>query len=173
MPDRDPVVRVGQHFAVRMQRHQRGISFAHGAILNSAPKPGNLLGPTGVVARAAAPELHAESAQVIALAAVAMIESRHVDVFAADAVVVLHRRAEQFRHEAEHVQPNLLAQIAADHIGRVADAVRMPARLRVQQDARGIDAGGRHDDDARPHASAPLWCTGRSTARRWRGPRRR
>ena len=168
----DAVVGVGQHFAVRMQRDQRGVALADGG-LEVGAEAGNLFGPTGAIAGAAAPELHAEAAQVIALAAVAMIEARHVDVLAADAIVVLHRRAEQLRHEAEHVQAHLLAQIAADHVGRIADAVGMAARFRVQQNAGRVDARGGDDHHARAHACAPLWCSDRSTGRRWRGPRRR
>ena len=110
----------------------------------------DLLRPARVVRRSAAPELHAEAAQVVALAAVAVVEARQVDVLAADAVVILRRRAEQLGHKAEHVQPHLLAQIPADHVGRIADAVRVAddfefSRMRVEsmQDAATITTRAR------------------------------
>ena len=57
------------------------------------------------------------------------------------------------------MQADLLAQVAADHVGAVADAVRVLLRLRVEQDARRVDAAGA--DDRRPCAStccsAPVW----------------
>ena len=54
-----------------------------------------------------------------------MVEARHVDVLAADAAVVAGRRADEPREEAAHVEADLLAEVAADHVGAVADAVRV------------------------------------------------
>ena len=82
-----------------------------------------------------------------------MIEARQIDVLAADAVVVLHRRADQFRNEAIHVQADLFGQIAADDVAGVADTVGILARFGVQQDARGIDAGCRDDHHSRTYAA--------------------
>src|ERR1700733_15292416 len=122
--DGDPVVGAGRHFAVGMKRYEGRVALV-ASRLEAGPKAGNVLGPTGVVAGAAAPELHSEAAEVIALTANAMIESRHVDMLAADSVVVLDWGAEQFRNKAEHVQTHLLGQVTANHVRRVADAIRM------------------------------------------------
>jgi hypothetical protein len=42
-----------------------------------------------------------------------MIETRHVDVLTADAVVILSLGAHQLGKKAVHVEPDLLSQIAA------------------------------------------------------------
>ena len=73
--------------------------------------------------RPGTPELHAEAAQVVAFAAVAMIEARHIHVLAADAVVVMNFAADEFRREPAHGEANLFGQIAANDVGRIADAV--------------------------------------------------
>ena len=58
-----------------------------------------------------------------------MIEARHVDVLAVRAVILLVAAAVERRHVPLHVEANLLAQIAADHVGAVADAVRISVRI--------------------------------------------
>src|SRR6476620_5050780 len=78
-----------------------------------------------------------------------MVEARHVDVLAADAAVVSRRRPDEYRQEAGDVQTNLLAEKSADHIGSVADAVRVALRLRVEEQARRVHAAGADDDDLR------------------------
>jgi hypothetical protein len=49
------------------------------------------------------------------------------------------------------MEAHLLAQVPADHVVLVADAVRVRRRRRVQQDARGVDATGAHHDDLAEH----------------------
>ena len=55
-----------------------------------------------------------------------MIEARHVDVLAADAAIVAGRRAGERGQDAARVESDLLAQIAADDVRAVAEAVRVP-----------------------------------------------
>src|SRR5881296_3584106 len=93
-------------------------------------------------AGAGIPELRAEPAQVVALAAGAMIEARHVDVLAADAAIVPRRRAGEHGKESGRIQPDLLAEVAADHVGAVAKTVRVPLGCRVKEQPCRIDAAG-------------------------------
>ena len=71
------------------------------------------------------PELNAESSQVVSRPPGAMVEAGDVDVFTADAAVVTRRRTEERREVAGDVQPDLFAEVPADDIGAVADAVGM------------------------------------------------
>ncbi len=75
--------------------------------------------------RAGEPELAAETTKIVTLAAIAVIEARHVNVLAPNPIVVVNRTAHQFRSEAVHMKADLLCQIASDHIIRVADAIRV------------------------------------------------
>src|SRR5439155_5777901 len=93
-----------------------------------------------VGAAAGVPELRAPSAQVVAAEAGTVVEPRHVHVLAADPAIVLPGLAVEIGEEALHVDPDLLAEVAPDHVGAVADAVGMALRLRVQENAGGVDA---------------------------------
>ena len=57
-----------------------------------------------------------------------MVEPRQVDVLAADAAIVAGRRADQRRQVAGRVEADLLTQVAADHVGTVAQAVGVALR---------------------------------------------
>ena len=142
----DAIVGARQNFAIGMQSDQRGVALLDGGLEIDA-EAGQSFRESGIGLRAAVPELSAEASQIVALDA-AMVEARHIDVFAADAVVVLRGAADQFRQESEHVEADLFAEIAADDVGRIADAVGMRVRFRIEQDASGIDAGGGDDHDA-------------------------
>ena len=69
-------------------------------------------------------------------------------MFAADAAVIVDRTTNEFRYETVHVKADLFAQVAADHVGRIPDAVRESSGCRVEQNAGGIDARGTDDDHA-------------------------
>ena len=146
----DSIVRVGEDLAEGVNLEPGGMA-ALDFFLQCGAESRNLLRAPVRAGRAGAgvPELRAEAAQVIALPAGAMVEPRHVDVLAADAAVVSRRRAGEDREEAGRVQPNLLAQIAANHVRSVAEPIRMPLRLRVEQQPRRIHTAGAHDDDLR------------------------
>ncbi len=107
-----------------MQIEQRGVTFLDG-FLEIGTEAGERFRIGEIGLRAGVPELAAEAADVVALAAVAMIEARHVHMRAADSVVVIYGGADQLRREASNGEANLFRQIAADHIGGVADAVRV------------------------------------------------
>ena len=76
-----------------------------------------------------------------------VVEAREVDVRAVDAVVVVETVAVERGHDAAQIQANLLAQIAADDVAAVPDAVGMLLRGRVEQDPRRVDAARAHDHD--------------------------
>ena len=59
---------------------------------------------------------------------VAVVEARHVRVLAADAAVVARRRSVQRRHEPAGMEAHLFAEVAADDVAAVADAVGMRRR---------------------------------------------
>ena len=82
--------------------------------------PGRLVG-----CAAGVPELHLVAAEESAGSAAGCGEARHVDVLAADAAIVLDRLAEQRGMKPGDVHADLLAQIPADHVGAVAEAVRV------------------------------------------------
>ena len=80
-------------------------------------------------------------------AAGTMVEAGHVDVLAADTAVVPCRCTHERREVSGDVEADLLAQVAADDVGAVAEPVRMAFRSGIQQDARRIDtARADHDD---------------------------
>ena len=85
--------------------------------------------------RSGIPELASEPAQVVALAAVAMIEARHVHVRSADAVVIIDFATDQLGCEAANREADLLGEIAADDVGRIANAVRKPRTSGIEQNA--------------------------------------
>ena len=91
-----------------MKRDQRRVSLLDG-LLQVEPETRKLFRERRVGLRPGVPELRAESAQIVALAPVPMIEARHVDVLAADAVVILCRGPHQLRDKTEHVEAHLLA----------------------------------------------------------------
>ena len=70
------------------------------------PPPDEDIGEAHTCLTAYAPKLHSEASEVIAFPS-AMVEARHINVLAADAVVVLHFRSHQFRGEAMHMEANL------------------------------------------------------------------
>ena len=107
-----------------VQRDERGITPLH-CFLELGAEAWNVSRKCSVVLGAAAPQLHSVSAEVIPLFAVAVIESRQIDVFAADAVIVVDRTVEKFGHKAEHVEADLFGEIPSDDIGRVTDSVRI------------------------------------------------
>jgi hypothetical protein len=74
-----------------------------------------------------------------------MVEARHVHVLAADAAIVPCRRADELGEDAASVKPDLLAQIAADHVRAVPDPVRILVGRRVQQDPRRIHSARAQD----------------------------
>src|SRR4029453_17326360 len=78
---------------------------------------------------AAVPELHLEPAEESEVAA-AVCEARHVDVLAADAEVVLQRVAIELRQKPGHMDAQLLAEIPADDVRPLANAVRLLAAFR-------------------------------------------
>src|SRR6476660_2143762 len=84
--------------------------------------------------RTTAPELHPKSANVIALAAITMIETRQINVLAADAAVVVYLSAHQFRHEAIHVKTDLLAKVTPDGVRRISDTVRVDGGRGIEKD---------------------------------------
>ena len=142
----------GQHLAERMDLEPGRVA-ALDLRLERRAEAGNLVRSCvrRRSARARVPELRAEAAQVVAAAPGAMVEARHVDVLAADAAVVPRGRAYERGQVAAHVEPDLLAEVAADHVRSVADAVRVRRRLRVEQDARRVDAARAQDDDLPAH----------------------
>src|SRR5258708_35557526 len=101
-----------------MQGDQRRVSFLDGCFQIDT-EAGESFGETGVGLRTRAPELHSESAQVIAPAAVAMIVARQVDVLAPDAIVVLSGGPQQLRQESVHMEANLLHKVTADDIAGI------------------------------------------------------
>ena len=114
--------------------------------LRSAPKPRHR--PRVVIdargAAAGVPELHAETTQVVAFVLGALIEARQIDVLA-DASIRLPRLSVQRRQKAAHVEAELLAEMTAEYIVAVADAVGKPLAGRVEQQPRGVDAARRDD----------------------------
>ena len=80
-----------------------------------------------------------------------MVESRHINVFTADAAIVPRRRPFERGEISARVQPDLFAEVTADHVGPVAEAVRVGRRFRVQQNACRIDAARAQDDDLAAH----------------------
>ena len=60
-------------------------------------------------------------------------------------------RAGQRRQPAADVEADLLAQVAADHVRAVAEAVRIRGRLRVEEQARRVDAARADHDDLGQH----------------------
>src|SRR4051812_47905646 len=93
------------------------------------------------------PELRAESAQVVAAAAGSMVEPRHIDMLTADAAIVPRRRTFEGRQISTRVQPDLFAEVTPDHVGSIAEAVRVPRRFRVEQNSCRVDAARSKDDD--------------------------
>src|SRR3569833_342824 len=98
-----------------------------------SPETRNRFCPRDIGLSAGVPELTSESAQVIALSPIPMIEARHIHVRTTNAVVVVNLPAHQLRSETVDREANLLGEIPADHIGRVADPVWIPRRCRVEQ----------------------------------------
>ena len=71
---------------------------------------------------------------------------RHVDVVAADAVLVVRNVVHHFGNEAPDVGPGGIGEILPDDSARVCEAVRKLRRLRVEHQARGLArARGKHD----------------------------
>ena len=107
-----------------------------------------------------------------------MIETRHVDMLAANSAIVPRRCALQRRQITSRVQPDLLAQVTTDHIGSIAEAVRVPGRFRVQQDARRVDTACAQDNDLSAHllfgagASIEILDAGRAAVFIGQDPRR-
>ena len=150
--DGDPVVGVGQRLAERVDLHP-GRMAALDFLLQRRAEAGNRLAAVvrAAVAAAGVPELDAEAAQVVALVRRLVVEAPQVDVLAADAAIVARRPAGQRLHPADVIEADLLAQVAADDVRAVADAVRIRGRLRVEQDARRVDAAGADDHDLAQH----------------------
>src|SRR5437763_13085933 len=69
-----------------------------------------------------------------------------------DGTAVVERRlgADSRRDEAAAANPHdVLAQVAAEYPGRVAEAVRIRARSGIEQDTGRIERARAEDDDAR------------------------
>ena len=96
---------------------------------------------------------------------------RHVEVRAV-AVGVVVRHARQRGHHRRHAEADGVHQIAADLAGRVREALRMPRRLRVEQQPRRLAAARREDDRAAAHlalaAACPCRCRRPPSPCRWR-----
>src|SRR3954468_23226440 len=63
---------------------------------------------------------------------------RHVEVHAADAVLVVWMPVHQPRNEPRDAGSGGVRQILADDAAGVAEALREFGRLRIEQDARGL-----------------------------------
>src|SRR3954469_409394 len=150
--DGDAVVRVRKRLTERMDLEPRGMAPLD-LPLERGTEPGNLVRSFlwAIPVRPGVPELRAESTQVVATAAGAMVESRHINVFPADAAIVPRRRPFECREISARVQPDLFAQVAADHVGSVAEPIRVGRRFRVQQNACRIDAARAKDHDLAAH----------------------
>src|SRR4030095_9316959 len=92
-----------------------------------------------VPVRPRVPELRAEPTQVVAAAAGSMVEARHIDMFSAYPPIVPRWGASERGQISPRVQPDLLAEITADHVRTIAETVRVRRRFRVQQNARRVD----------------------------------
>src|SRR3954452_14691245 len=77
----------------------------------------NAFSPREIGLRSCVPELAPKAANVIALAAIAVVEPRHVHVCAANPIIVLNRRAFQFRSKCTDGESNLFGEIASNDIG--------------------------------------------------------
>src|SRR6185295_17290878 len=69
------------------------------------------------------PELYSETAQVISLCA-SVIESREVDVFSSNPIIIGSRSPVQLRQKCFDVNPHLFAEVLADDARTVSDSVR-------------------------------------------------
>src|SRR5437660_837878 len=85
--DRDPIIRLRDRFAKRMQRKHGGIARLH-RLFEVEAESGNALRPGEIGLRSRVPELAAKSPDIVTLSAIAMIEARHVHVLASDAIIV-------------------------------------------------------------------------------------
>ena len=102
--------------------------------------------------------------------AVAVVEARHVGVFAADAAVVARCRPVQRRHEAARMEAHLLAEVAADDVAAVADAVRI-GRVEVELSRmRVVSTQLAPITTTLPSTCRSARSCGRSTARRFARP---
>src|SRR5213593_4518315 len=110
--------------------------------LQGGPEARDRVGaPRGAArARPRVPELDPEPTQVVALVRGPVVEARHVDVLAPDPAVVPGGGAVEEGQGTPHVDPDLLAEVAADHVGAVAEPVGMTPGLRVEEEARGVHA---------------------------------
>ena len=150
--DGHPVVGARQDLAVGVQGGKGRVALADAA-LEARPelKTGQQLGHVHPRRLApVAPELDAEAAHVVEPGQ-PVVETRDVDVPAADAVVVRVALAEELRQEAEAVKPDLLAVVATELVVPVPEPGGMPPRPRVEEDARRVHRRGGHDHRPRTH----------------------
>ena len=100
-------------------------------------------------AAAAAAELDMVAAREIEL--LVIDPPGHVQMHAADAVLVVRDAIRQLRNVARHRQAGRVGQITPDDAARVRQAVRKTGRLRVEQDSRRLTRARGENDDAGAH----------------------
>ena len=74
-----------------------------------------------------------------------IVVPREVDMTSADPVVVSRSRSVELRSEPMHVHANLFAEVAAQGVGGIAEAIRKVPGCGIQQNPRRVDAA-RTDD---------------------------
>ena len=92
-----------------------------------------------------APELRTKSTQIVP-SFTPMVEARHVDVLATDAIVIAGWSAVKLRQKSPDVKAHLLAQIFADDTRGITDPVWIAARFGIQEYACRVDARSRQHD---------------------------
>ena len=134
-------MRVGKHLAEGVELEPGGevaldVLLERGA--EAGPRVREVVDAVG--AAAGVPELGAPAAQVVAGEAGAVVEAGHVHVLAADAAVVLPRLAVEVWEEPLDVDPDLLADLAAEGHRDLGLAVVVPEEheLRRPRAATGL-----------------------------------
>ncbi len=143
--DGHEVVRTRQHFAVGMHFDPGRIVALH-ILLETGAESFEVFGKVAGSGLAAdAPELGTKSTQIVS-SFTPMVEARHVDVLATDAIVIAGWSAVKLRQESPDVKAHLFAQIFADDTRAITDPVWITARFGVQKYACGVDARSRQND---------------------------
>src|SRR5204863_3251176 len=122
----DAVVRVRQRLAEGMNFEPRRVTPLN-LFLQRRAETRNLIRSflRAIPVRPGVPELRAESTQVITAAAGSMVEARHIDMLPTDSPIVARCRTFERGQISARVQPDLFAEVTADHVRPVAKAVRM------------------------------------------------